>query len=345
MLNCGNISTSSRREDLITYTEQPGGQGYPGYNLLGNPYQAYLDFDKFADENAGLWSGNSSLDKSFYMFDAHENAYVGYHYKTEPSAGSSFPSKWAAPHQGFFIVKSTEGSTTAKFIETGEGGMCSLTGDGKLLRGENPAYKLVNLRVTDMAGHADIASVEFGRPATGGMAKQKALRSGDFVIYTNLDDTDYAMLFLDGDVKSLPLYFDCTEGGTYTLSWNTANGQFVRLALVDNLTGVSTDCLSHDSYTFEANPSDFKSRFKLVFQYDFDDEEAESANGTANFAFVNNGDLIVNGQGYMQIMDVNGHVVASERLTDSQSRVSMPQVAAGIYIVRLGEKVQKIVIR
>ena len=357
VLNCGNISTSSRTEDPITSNviDNPyhGGYGYQGYNLLGNPYQAYLNFNEFARQNSALWSGSSSLDYCAFVYDAEYDLYLGINADVTASAGSIFPGQWLAPHQGFFIVKSNledNAPTTAKFVEVTSGdmtGMCSLEGDGGLLRSEKPANRLVNLILRDGDGHGDALSVEFGNGSLKGLAKQKTLRSGNAIIYTRYNGEDYALLQLEGDAESLPVNFDCTEGGTYTLTWNTANGQFVRLALVDNLTGVSTDCLSHDSYTFEANPSDFKSRFKLVFQYSFDDDgnDTESANGTANFAFVNNGDLIVNGQGYMQIMDVNGHVVASERLTDSQSRVSMPQVAAGIYIVRLGEKVQKIVIR
>lgn len=351
-LNCGEIRTGARKEDRISYTEHsPYGPSYSGYNLLGNPYQAYLDFDRFVDQNEGLWSGTSGLDKSYYAYDAELDAYVGYSYGTEPSESSCMPSKWLAPHQGFFIVKSNtaEGApTTARFIETGTDGMCSLTGDGTgaLLRGGKPSYKLVNLRVADESGHADVASIEFGRPDLGGAAKQKTLRTGKGAICTRYEGADYAMLFLDEDVESLPLHFDCTESGTYTLSWNTANGEFVRLTLVDNLTGVSTDCLSHDSYVFEASPDDYSSRFKLVFQYAIDDEEdEETAEGNSDFVFVNNGDLIVNGAGDMELMDVNGHVLFSTSLSDTQSRVGIPDVATGIYLVRLNEKVQKIVIR
>ena len=348
ILNCGNVTSGTRKEDLVTYTIQASGRGYPGYNLLGNPYQAYLNLDAFAEANMGLWSGERDLDTTFYMYDAEQNAYLGYKYGTEPSEGSIMPSKWIAPHQGFFVVKSNsepDAPTTARFIETGVGGMAHLTGDGGLLRGENdkPACRLVNLVMKDEAGHADVASIEFGRQKQGGLPKQQALRSGEAIIYTSYQDKDYAMLLLEEDVKSLPLHFECTEGGTYTLSWNTANGQFVRLVLVDNLTGVSTDCLSHDSYTFEARPDDYKSRFKLVFHYDFDEEE-ESESHISNFAFINGGDLIVNGQGIMEIIDMNGHVIVRTRLTDNQSRVSIPEVAAGVYVIRLNEKSQKIVI-
>lgn len=148
-LNCGNITTSTRPEDRISYTERTlYGPSYSGYNLMGNPYQAYLDFDRFVAQNEGLWSGASGLDRSYYAYDAELDAYVGYSYGTEPSEGSCMPSKWLAPHQGFFIVKSNtaeDAPTTARFIETGTDGMCSLTGDGTgaLLRGGKPSYKLV----------------------------------------------------------------------------------------------------------------------------------------------------------------------------------------------------------
>lgn len=55
-LNCGKIRTGARKEDMISYTERTlYGPSYSGYNLMGNPYQAYLDFDRFVDQNEGLW--------------------------------------------------------------------------------------------------------------------------------------------------------------------------------------------------------------------------------------------------------------------------------------------------
>lgn len=348
ILNCGSMTSSDRTEDKITASAVGGdGPNLKGYNLLGNPYLAYLDFDKFATQNTNLWSGSGELDGSYAIYDPQIDAYVSYEAGSEqPSIGSSFPGKWLAPHQGFFIVKSGT-AEQVKFIETGTNGMCSLDGDNGEMRRENPAYVLLNLTARDADGHADIMAVEFGRPSQGGSHKVKNLCTGDFLLYSHYEGRDYANLFLDKDVESLPIYFECTEGGTYTLTWNTANGTFSYLRLIDNLTGMDIDMLVSDGYTFQANSNDYTSRFKLKFAYTGVEESSETVN--KQFAFVSNGNLIVNGMGVLEIIDMSGRVLNVTRLTDSQNMVTLPDVACGIYVLKLTDctcpKVQKIVIR
>lgn len=348
VLNCGSMTSSDRAEDKITAIAVGGyGANLKGYNLLGNPYLAYLDFDEFATQNANLWSGSGKLDGSYAVYDPQINAYVSYEAGSEqPSVGSSFPGKWLAPHQGFFIVKSGTAEKVC-FTETGTNGMCSLDGDNGEMRSETPSYALINLMAKDVEGHADIMAVEFGRPYQGGSPKVKGLSSGDFILYSRYDGKDYANLFLDKDVESLPIHFECTEGGTYTLTWNTANGTFSYLRLIDNLKGVDIDMLVCDSYTFQASSNDYTSRFKLKFAYTGVEESTETIN--KQFAFVSNGNLIVNGTGVLEIIDMNGRVLSVTHLTDSQNMVALPEVAYGLYVLKLTDstcsKVQKIVIR
>lgn len=73
------------------------------------------------------------------------------------------------------------------------------------------------------------------------------------------------------------------------------------------------------------------------------------ATGNANddnaFAFVNNGNIVVNGEGVLQVVDMTGRVVLSG---DAIHRVSTTGMTAGVYVLRLinGEnvKTQKMVI-
>lgn len=73
----------------------------------------------------------------------------------------------------------------------------------------------------------------------------------------------------------------------------------------------------------------------------------EEKNG--NFAFFDNGrQLIVNGSGELQLIDLNGRILSTYRLSGPQSRVNMPTLAEGIYLLRLTGKestrTQKIVL-
>ena len=113
--------------------------------------------------------------------------------------------------------------------------------------------------------------------------------------------------------------------------------------MIDNLTGNDVDLLATPNYTFDSKVTDYESRFKLVFRVDEDNQDNND-----NFAFYTNGQLIVNGEGTLQIIDMLGHVfftgeVNSSLLTPHSS------LAAGVYVLRLinGDdvKTQKIVIQ
>ena len=85
--------------------------------------------------------------------------------------------------------------------------------------------------------------------------------------------------------------------------------------------------------------SDYASRFKLVFamsEVDTDD----------NFAFISNGEIIVNGEGTLQVIDMLGRVIVSR---DGVHNVSTSGMTPGVYMLRLinGDdvKTQKIMVK
>jgi hypothetical protein len=106
--------------------------------------------------------------------------------------------------------------------------------------------------------------------------------------------------------------------------------------------------LAAESYVFQSKPSDSKARFRLVFKPLGIDEETATEAGE-NFAFINGNELVVNGEGELSLIDLNGRILATEYVSGQQSHIAMPRVAVGMYMLRLtnanGVRVQKIVIR
>ena len=137
----------------------------------------------------------------------------------------------------------------------------------------------------------------------------------------------------------MPVNFKAKENGTYTLTVNPEGVEMGYLHLIDNMTGADVDLLATPTYTFSAKTTDYASRFRLVFSI------CEDANGDSAFAFISNGNIIVNGEGMLQVMDVMGRVVYQG---DAINRVSTGGMTPGVYVLRLidGDNVrtQKIVI-
>ena len=165
-------------------------------------------------------------------------------------------------------------------------------------------------------------------------------------IYIPQNNEEYAIAFSEGQGE-VPLNFKATENGTYTISVNPEGVEMAYLHLIDNMTGADVDLLATNggdakhcvSYTFTAKTTDYESRFKLVFA-------VGSSAGSDTFAFFSNGNIIVNGEGTLQVIDMTGRIVLS--IGGHMRCVPTTGMTAGVYVLRLinGEKVrtQKIVV-
>ena len=161
-------------------------------------------------------------------------------------------------------------------------------------------------------------------------------------IYIPQDGKKYAAVSGTG-ATTLPLCFTTNEGGIHTLTFKVENMDCDYLHLVDNATGADIDLLRTPKYSFNANDCPYATRFKLVFAEEATNDIAD------NFAFVSNGQLMVNnsGEAILQVMDVAGRVLSTETIRDSYGKSL--GLSAGVYVVRLSNghdvKVQKIVVR
>ncbi len=339
MLMADGVLNNGTVEYTATYREGDGND-YPlrGVNLVGNPFQSYLDADNFLDHN-GL--------NTYYILDADAKGYIA------RVSGGSTPDtpkenvvnyeapQYIHPHQGFLVMVPSE-----KKLEYTKA-MRSATGG--TFRSQENHYPMVMLACTDTEGRNDFATVELDRPEQGGGEKIKGLHAGDASLWFHFDDTDYQTAFTTPGLTSAPLRFKAYEDGTFTLRWNTANGEFNYLHLIDNMTGMDIDCLTTDSYSFEGKTDDYTSRFKLMFDMQGDDDENGATAETATFAFQMGDEIVVNGEGMLQLFDVNGRCLMITELYGQQNTIGLPKAAAGVYVLRLtsGEsvKVQKMVVR
>ena len=144
------------------------------------------------------------------------------------------------------------------------------------------------------------------------------------------------------------------EGDTYTLSWETANGDFLKLILVDNITGVQYDMLRNSSYSFHGKKEDYWSRFYITFEVTGIDEEIDdeddASTSSSTFAFYDGEQWVVTGSGTLDLIDLQGRILHHTTLgTDGQTRIGLPDVAKGMYLLRMNNnhmtKVQKIIVK
>ncbi len=299
----GNIQKSdSYFYKYLSYTASPS--AFQNWNLLGNPWvcNAYL-----------VNASTSGTGLPFYKmtFDGLEAV----------TAGTAI-----APMEGFFYEATASGSVYVVRTEP------PVTSTGKL--NINLAQQVTT---RDAKSSRDNAIVQFGEGSTLG---KFSFSENTAKVYIPQDGKDYAIVNAENEGE-MPVNFKAAENGTYTLSFTAEGVEFGYLHLIDNKTGNDVDLLATPSYTFDAQYTDYASRFKLVF--------ATSNNSDDQFGFISNGQLILTGltgNETIQMIDALGRVIVS---TNAFNHVSTENLAPGVYVLRLingnDVKTQKIVVK
>jgi hypothetical protein len=263
------------------------------------------------------------------------NAYVDMAYYRMNSTGSDFDAVTdiktpIKPMEGIF-VKATASGQSIKF--TREAPTTSY-GHGNL---NINLAKVVTSR--NEVASSDNAIVRFD----GGSTLEKfTFRQNSMKLYIPQNGTDFAVVASEAN-GVLPVNVKVATTGNYTISMSNEDIDFTYLHLIDKLTGADIDLLIDGSYTFVASPRDREDRFNLVFNAIDSNIDMESD----IFAYQSDDDIIVCGEGELQIFDVLGHFVTSMKVNGSE-RISASTFANGVYVFRMvGKelKTQKIVVR
>ena len=162
------------------------------------------------------------------------------------------------------------------------------------------------------------------------------LLEGRAKLYIPKSNNDYAIAFSNRQGE-VPVNFKAKELGTYTISFEGTDLKNIKL--VDLLEGKEFDLSKNPSYTFIGSPADRQARFIIKFE----DSEGSDNSDNSIFAYQYGSDIIVNGDGELQIFDVMGRMVAKQQINGVET-VEKPSTT-GVYIFRLNGKSQKIVIR
>lgn len=282
---------------------------FKGFNLLGNPFTQNITW-------ANLVKANVATE--------------GYYILEESGANQG---KWTlvtsssttiAPMRAF-LVQATGSSpsviisrTTAKAEDNNDA--------------DNIMFAVSNSQ------HSDEAYVKFKQGH--GLNKIEHRNAEIPMLYVIDNDEHFAIADVDDNTNVINLGFEAKTMGQYTLSLK-AEGDFRCLHLIDRITGEDVDMLIEDEYSFIAAPTDAKNRFVVKCR----------CNSAANadddvFAYQNGDDMIVEGNGILQIFDVTGRIIANHNVNGVEI-IGKP-TRPGLYVFRLvGEdvKTQKIVVK
>jgi len=222
------------------------------------------------------------------------------------------------PGQGILVKATAAGTVT----------MTNTTANGAKRNNEFIKFMIANSQYEDVA-YALFNDEE-------GLNKINHRNANIPMLYIPQDGQNYAIATMSDETQSFNLNFKAMTTGQYTLSYK-AEGNYDYLHVIDRLTGEDIDMLLDGEYSFIASPSDNDARFIVKLGYNTNNSAENDI-----FAFQNGSDIVVNGEGELQVFDVTGRMVATQHVNGVQT-VNVP--SQGVFIFKLNEKTQKIVVR
>ena len=344
-------------EETKTWMNQKAGSGATGFTTMVRG-QGYIYRNAAAKELAFTGVTNvgtfNEYQLSYNCSDTRVKGFnlVGNPYPHKIYKGVDFATTTDTLTTGYYVLEGN-GSWTAKSdaiaIDVNQAILVEATEDAheKYLQFKDktkPAAKDAksnndNIQfIVENSEYSDVAYAWFDKG--NGLKKINHRNASIPMLYINQNGTDYAIATMSDETQSFNLNFKAMTMGKYTLSFN-ATGNYDYLHVIDRLTGEDVDMLLEGKYSFIATPGDNEKRFIVKLAY----IPNNSGNIDDNFAFQNGSDIIVSGNGELQIFDVTGRSVMTTTINGVET-INVP--TSGIYIFRLignEVKTQKIVVR
>ena len=306
----GNVNAGDENGEVkydLSYAYAGSNNDFKGFNLLGNPFTHEITWSNLVTTNVE--------DDGYYLLIEEEGENQG---KWSATASKTTP---IAPMQAFLVQANNTGAkvTIKNHVS---------------LKGEMKGYSNDIMFAVKNGEQSDEAYVLFKDGK--GLNKVNHRNAEIPMLYVVNNGEKFAIADMNTDTKVINLGFEAKYIAKYTLSLK-ANGNFSYLHLIDKLTGEDVDMLLEGEYSFMASPTDNPERFIVRLEYSEGSESSESS-----YAYQNGSDIIVSGEGELQVFDVTGRMVKIQRINGVQTINLNTQ---GVYIFKLNDKVQKVVVR
>ena len=304
-LTFNGILNSGNYPNAQTLTNSCTDDALKGFNLIGNPYTHPI-YKGGAFPTTGLVSGYYSLNP--------DGSWIARTNSVPIAMGQGVLVKVSSSVTEPISLSFTDVATPASSKGTDDHGLQF---------------------TVESFGHSDVAYAFLSDGE--GLNKIGHLSEGLPTLSIPVADRRYALAHVGADCKQFDLHFRAATAGSHTLTLS-AEKRPAYLHLIDRQTGADIDLLANGSYTFDATPVDAQNRFLVKLA-----PGGELPSST--FAFQTDNGMLIEGTGTLQAYDVMGRQLFVREVASQLSIPKSQFPGTGVYILRLGEKSQKIVIK
>ena len=278
-----------------------------GFHLVGNPYSHAI--------YKGVGMTGTSLSTGYYELRPDGTWLV--HTDSDPIAVGQA-----------VLVKATQA--------------CELSyTDNAGTQAPSPAAGL-SFSVTD-GTHTDVTYAMMGNQNEKGLHKIGHLEAGLPTLSIPQGSDRYAIAAFDQETEQFEMDFTALDG-TYTLQVNSEElkGKSY-LHLIDRATGKDIDLLSQPTYTFTHSSNQAITPRFLVRLSGLGSSLSDLS---SLFAYQEGDHIVITEAGTLQVFDLLGRKLLTKEITTSNSQLSILNFpGTGVYVLRLDNKTQKLVIK
>ena len=288
-----SLTGSLYSKDHFNFTEISYNEEKPlaNFHLLGNPFPFNMDMRKATVE--GLTTG--------YAIIGTNGAYIYAPADTTIATGD-----------GFF-VKAITAEPAFSYDHKKE-----ITRSGR-------QFNSINVIASGNAGKDNVI-INFAGQSEG-FDKLQNFNEGIATVFVANNGRRYGIAYLDENVTEVELSFVASQMSSYSISLDI-NGEFETVTLVDRFTGIETNMLIENEYSFTATSNDTHNRFVVKL----DNRQQTTDNG--QFVYQSGDELIVKAEGRIQIIDMMGRVVYTTDIVGEDNRVNVSKFNKTTYVIR-----------
>ncbi len=183
----------------------------------------------------------------------------------------------------------------------------------------------INVIATGKAGR-DNAIVNFAGEGEG-FDKLENFNDEIATVFIARNDKHYGIANVDENTTEVNLNFNAKEMGSYTISFEVT-GEFEEVTLIDRFTGIETNMILENEYTFTATSNDKVNRFVIRL------DNGQQTTANSQFAYQSDEELILSIEGHVQIVDMLGRIIYSNEHANGDNRIDVSKFNNATYMIR-----------
>lgn len=324
--------------------DYPINENANGWNIVGNPYTAYLRTNADTDGNANFLTENADeLDPAFanlYLWNPSTNSY-------EP-VGNDSERAFIAPGQSFF-VKAKNGGGLIKINKT----MLNAQSNNTFLKQETSKKIEINL---NSENNTSKSTIVFKKDMTNGLdvTYDAAVFDGttnNHYVYSRILDGSFQLPFaiqflpeLNDNEYIIPLGLKSNDENL-NLTFNSNISESVDIILEDKKFNLYTNINTNNGYEFQFNKDVDENRFFLHVQnkaLNLDNNVKDKISIYKN----SESSLLIKGaiNGILNIYTITGKkAIESKIIKESKQQIQLPRLKSGVYICEIKTNATKVV--